>query len=88
MGRATPLETGKPLHVNHDAILTQSAAAGVQSECPRPGTSSAVRKLFGADADRVLALNPPGQTEDQVLDAAQTLATDQGMGYNLDPEIV
>lgn len=47
------------------------------------GYAAAVRKLFGADADRVLALYPAGQTKDQVLDAAQTLATDRGMGYNM-----
>jgi para-nitrobenzyl esterase len=51
---------------------------------PTPeGYAAAVRKLFGAGADRVLALYPPGNTEDQVLDAAQALATDQGMGYNM-----
>ncbi len=51
---------------------------------PTPeGYATAVRKAFGGDADRVLALYPAGQTEDQVLDAAQTLATDQGMGYNM-----
>ncbi len=51
---------------------------------PTPeGYATAVRKLFGGDAERVLALYPAGQTQDQVLDAAQTLATDQGMGYNM-----
>ncbi len=47
------------------------------------GYTAAVRKLFGADAGRVLALYPAGQTADQVLDAAQTLATDRGMAYNM-----
>ena len=47
------------------------------------GYASAVRKMFGADADRVLALYPAGTTEQQVLDAAQALTTDQGMGYNM-----
>ena len=51
---------------------------------PTPeGYAAAVRKAFGADAERVLALYPAGKTEEQVLDAAQTLATDQGMGYNM-----
>lgn len=51
---------------------------------PTPaGYETAVRKRFGADADRVLALYPAGQTESQVLDAAQALATDEGMGYNM-----
>lgn len=51
---------------------------------PTPeGYAAAVRKTFGSDADRVLALYPAGQTETQVLDAAQTLATDDGMGYNM-----
>ena len=51
---------------------------------PTPeGYAAAVRQTFGADADRVLALYPAGQTENQVLDAAQTLATDDGMGYNM-----
>jgi para-nitrobenzyl esterase len=47
------------------------------------GYAAAVRKMFGADADKVLALYPAGKTEEQVLDAAQVLATDQGMGYNM-----
>jgi para-nitrobenzyl esterase len=42
-----------------------------------------VRKKFGASADRVLALYPAGKTQDEVLDAAQSLATDEGMGYNM-----
>jgi para-nitrobenzyl esterase len=51
---------------------------------PTPeGYAAAVRKTFGGDAERVLALYPAGKTEEQVLDAAQTLATDQGMGYNM-----
>lgn len=51
---------------------------------PTPeGYAAAVRKAFGGDAERVLALYPAGRTEDQVLDAARTLATDQGMGYNM-----
>jgi para-nitrobenzyl esterase len=50
---------------------------------PTPaGYAAAVRKTFGADADRVLALYPAGNTEEQVLDAARTLATDMGQGYN------
>lgn len=49
------------------------------------GYTAAVRKLFGApNAEKVLALYPPaGPGKDQVLDAAQLLATDQGMGYNM-----
>jgi para-nitrobenzyl esterase len=39
--------------------------------------------MFGADADRVLALYPAGKTAEEVLDSAQSLATDQGMGYNM-----
>lgn len=51
---------------------------------PTPeGYAAAVHKVFGADADRVLALYPAGNTTEQVLDAAQALATDQGMGYNM-----
>lgn len=54
---------------------------------PTPaGYAAAVRKQFGDDnADRVMALYPvpADATKDQVLDAAQTLATDQGMGYNM-----
>jgi para-nitrobenzyl esterase len=51
---------------------------------PTPeGYAAAVHKMFGADADRVLSLYPAGKTTEQVLDAAQTLATDQGMGYNM-----
>lgn len=36
------------------------------------GYAAAVRKVFGANADRVLALYPGAQTKEQVLDAAQT----------------
>jgi len=51
---------------------------------PTPeGYAVAVRKVFGGDAERVLALYPAGKPEEQVLDAAQALATDQGMGYNM-----
>jgi para-nitrobenzyl esterase len=50
---------------------------------PTPeGYAAAVRKAFGGNAERVLALYPSGKTEEQVLDAAQTLATDMGQGYN------
>jgi para-nitrobenzyl esterase len=47
------------------------------------GYTAAVRKMFGNDADRVLALYPAGQTKDEILDAAQSLATDEEMGYNM-----
>ena len=51
---------------------------------PTPaGYAAAVRSKFGADADEVLKFYPSGETEDQVLDAAQSLATDEGMGYNM-----
>jgi len=51
---------------------------------PTPdGYAAAVRKMFGSNADRVLALYPGGQTKDEILDAAQSLATDAGMGYNM-----
>jgi para-nitrobenzyl esterase len=55
---------------------------GVSPPTPE-GYAAAVRKRFGGDADRVLALYPPGKTKDEVLDAAQSLATDEGMGYNM-----
>jgi len=45
------------------------------------GFAAAVRKIYGADADRVLAVYPGVQTEDQVLDAAMTLGSEQGQGY-------
>jgi para-nitrobenzyl esterase len=48
---------------------------------PTPeGFAAAVRKTFGANADRVLALYN-GKTEDEVLDAAMALASDQWMAY-------
>jgi para-nitrobenzyl esterase len=51
---------------------------------PTPqGFAAAVRKRFGADAERVLALYPPGDTEDQVLNQAMTLASDHEMAYNM-----
>gem|GEM_PF-3598340 len=51
---------------------------------PTPeGYAAAVHKLYGPNAVRVLALYPGGQTKEQVLDAAQTLATDAGMGCNM-----
>jgi para-nitrobenzyl esterase len=50
---------------------------------PTPeGFATALRKAFGADADRVLALYP-AKTEAEVLDAAMTLASDRGMAYNM-----
>jgi para-nitrobenzyl esterase len=50
---------------------------------PTPeGFAAAVRKVYGADADRVLALYP-AKTEAQVLDAAMTLASDRQMAYNM-----
>jgi para-nitrobenzyl esterase len=45
------------------------------------GFAAAVRKIYGADADRVLAVYPGVRTEDQVLDAAMTLGSEQGQGY-------
>jgi para-nitrobenzyl esterase len=48
----------------------------------REGLAAAVRKAYGADGDRVLALYP-AETEAQVLDAAMTLASDRGMAYNM-----
>jgi len=47
------------------------------------GYEAAAAKEFGADRDRILALYPAGSSEAEVLDAAQTLATDRGMGYNM-----
>lgn len=48
---------------------------------PTPeGFAASVRKAFGANADRVLALYP-GKTEDEILDAAMALASDQWMAY-------
>jgi para-nitrobenzyl esterase len=61
---------------------TAKSLLGENSPTPE-GYTTAVRQVFGADAERVRALYPAGSTEEQVLDAAQTLATDQGMGYNM-----
>jgi para-nitrobenzyl esterase len=47
------------------------------------GYAAAIRKMFGSDASRILALYPSGHSESEVLDAAQRLATDSGMGYNM-----
>jgi para-nitrobenzyl esterase len=81
------VDSGKQAHV---PILQgwvsedRTAKSLLGNNPPTPdGYAAAVRKMFGADADRLLALYPAGQTEEQVLDAAQTLATDQGMGYNM-----
>ena len=50
---------------------------------PTPeGFAAAVKKVYGAEADRVLALYP-AKTEAQVLDAAMTLASDRQMAYNM-----
>jgi para-nitrobenzyl esterase len=50
---------------------------------PTPeGFAAALKKAFGADADRVAALYP-AKTEDAILDAAMTLASDRGMAYNM-----
>lgn len=62
----------------------RSARSLLGENPPTPeGYASAVRKMFGVNADRVLALYPAGATKDEVLDAAQSLATDAGMGYNM-----
>ena len=63
---------------------TPKSLLGDQPATP-DGYVAAVRKAFGANADRVLALYPApaGRGEADVLDAAMTLATDQGMGYNM-----
>ncbi len=61
---------------------TAQSLLGDNSPTPK-GYEAAVRKQFGADADRILSLYPSGKTENEVLDAAQALATDQGMGYNM-----
>jgi para-nitrobenzyl esterase len=49
----------------------------------RDGYIAAVKKRFGAGADKVLALYPAGETKDQVLDQAMALASDEGMAYNM-----
>ena len=50
---------------------------------PTPeGFAAALKKAYGADADKVLALYP-AKTESEVLDAAMTLASDRGMAYNM-----
>jgi para-nitrobenzyl esterase len=46
------------------------------------GFAAALRKTYGADADRLLALYP-AQTEAQVQDAAMALASDRGTAYNV-----
>jgi para-nitrobenzyl esterase len=62
----------------------RTAKSLLEDNPPTPeGYAAAVREMFGSGADRVLALYPAGQTKDQVLDAAQTLATDRGMAYNM-----
>ena len=61
---------------------TAASLLGDRPATPQ-GYEAAVRAEFGADADRVLALYPAGSSEGSVLDAAQTLATDRGMGYNM-----
>jgi para-nitrobenzyl esterase len=81
------VDAGKQAHV---ALMQgwvsedRTAKSLLEDNPPTPeGYAAAVRKMFGADADKVLALYPAGETKDQVLDAAQTLATDRGMGYNM-----
>ena len=50
---------------------------------PTPeGFAAAVKKQFGADAERVRR-STRAKTEAQVLDAAMTLASDRGMAYNM-----
>jgi para-nitrobenzyl esterase len=50
---------------------------------PTPaGFAAALKRAFGGDAERVLAVYP-AETEAQVLDAAMTLASDRRMAYNM-----
>jgi len=61
----------------------RSASTLLEKNPPTPeGFAAAVRKTFGADADRVLK-RYPAKTEAEVLDAAMTLASDQGMAYGM-----
>jgi para-nitrobenzyl esterase len=81
------MDAGKQAHVSllQGWVSEDRTARSLLGDNPptTDGYAAAVRKAFGADADRVLALYPAGNTTEQVLDAAQTLATDQGMGYNM-----
>jgi para-nitrobenzyl esterase len=62
----------------------RSARSLLGDNPPTPeGYAAAVRKMFGKDADRVLTAYPTGRTQENVLDTAQRLATDAGMGYNM-----
>jgi para-nitrobenzyl esterase len=46
------------------------------------GYAAAVKKMFGANANRVLALYP-AKTSDEIKDAAMTLGSDQFMAYGV-----
>ena len=81
------VDAGKQAHV---ALMQgwvsedRTAKSLLEDNPPTPeGYTASVRKMFGADADKVLALYPAGHTKEEVLDAAQVLATDRGMGYNM-----
>ena len=81
------VDAGKQAHV---ALLQgwvsedRTARSLLGENPPTPeGYAAAVRKAYGPNADRVLSLYPAGTNKEEVLDAAQTLATDAGMGYNM-----
>lgn len=81
------VQSGKQAHVpllEGWVSEDRPAKSLLSDEPPTPeGYAAAVHKTFGANAGRVLALYPGGQTKEQILDAAQSLATDAGMGYNM-----
>jgi para-nitrobenzyl esterase len=47
------------------------------------GFAATVKKLYGPDADRVLAAYPSVQTKDQVMDTAMMMGSENPMGYNM-----
>jgi len=47
------------------------------------GFAATVKKLYGPDADRVLALYPNIQTKEQVMNTAMTMGSEYPMGYNM-----
>ena len=80
------MEAGEQAHVpllQGPNSEEQSYRSILGSNPPTPeGFAAAVRKAFPKDADRVLAAYPV-RTEEEVLDAAMTLASERQMAYGV-----
>ena len=81
------IEAGKGSHVPvlEGANSQEQSYQTVLGDNPVTADSFAatVKRLYGADADRVLAMYPNVQTEEQVMNTAMTMGSEYPMGYNM-----